>query len=257
MVSCTSADSALSDDAKLVVGKVGMNLTAWRKDEFSMIGKAQDASITPPSTLPAKRSENSGSSCDEQGYVQTECVTRVTDVSNAGPSHVDYQQLEADSGDQNVQSSVGDIAPQDIKMTEANQVESSTIISQEKNQVVGSSCTTTLGNLTSVSMITSTTCCSRINRDGSSHINEYSNVNLQLIASRDAAQPHRSLSKQHSGILDNQDAFLTSNAPALETHAVEKGDALIDKQFVKADEPKNGAGGDMSVKWKGNSADVY
>ncbi|KAL9661142.1 hypothetical protein QQ045_025964 [Rhodiola kirilowii] len=52
--SCTSASSDLSYDAKLVVGESGMNLTAWRKDEVSIIGKVQDAPNTLPSILSAK-----------------------------------------------------------------------------------------------------------------------------------------------------------------------------------------------------------
>uniref|UniRef100_A0A7N0VAH8 Protein kinase domain-containing protein n=1 Tax=Kalanchoe fedtschenkoi TaxID=63787 RepID=A0A7N0VAH8_KALFE len=307
-----STSSDLSDDAKMTDGEVGTNLTAWRKDLTSIINKARDSSITPPSALPLRSSDNIDSSGDEQGYVQKEFITGVKDGSNAAPSHGDYQHLEADDANQKMVCSIEANASQgfhavtatglsslsppidalasvDIKMMETNQVEASTVISQDVNQglvsfktdkriagnrdpsyifgnflnhpttqssVIGSSCATTLGNSTSAPMITSTTCCSQINRDGNSHAAESSNVNCQVVGCKDAAQPPRSSSKWNGGISANQDAYSTSNASALETRVVEKGSSLINEQLVRADVPKNGTGGDKSVKWKGTNADV-
>uniref|UniRef100_A0A7N0V9S3 Protein kinase domain-containing protein n=1 Tax=Kalanchoe fedtschenkoi TaxID=63787 RepID=A0A7N0V9S3_KALFE len=309
---CTSTNSDLSDVAKMIEGKVETKSAAWRKDTASMGGKARDLSITPPSALPLRSSDNSGSSCDEQGCAQKEGFTSVKEGGSAALSHGDYRRLEADYVNQKMLCSiaenasqgfhaamdtrlsslsphVGTLASTDIKMTETNQVEASTVIDQDINQgvvsfktdkriagikdpsyvfgnflnhpstlssVVGSSCTTTMRNSTSAPMITSTTCCSRINPDGYSNANESSYVNPQVVGCEDAAQPPRSSSKLSFGISANQEARSTSDASAAENHVVEKGSSLINEQLIRDDAPENGTGRDKSVKWKGSSDDV-
>ncbi|CAM8914282.1 unnamed protein product [Rhodiola kirilowii] len=307
-----SGSSNSSDDAKMVEGQLGKNFTAWRKDMVFMIDKARDASITPPSMMIERTSDHSGSSCDEQGHTQKECVTGVMDVISSGPSHGDYQRLEANDGKQKMLCSIdenalqglhsvmatglsslsshtGLLASVDIKMMETNQAEASSIVSQDVNQggtsfnaekriagikdpsyefgnflnhpttqssVIGSSCTTTLGNSTSAPMITSTTCCSHINQDDNSHANDCPNVNRQLVGCGDAAQPPRSSFKCNFGISANQEARSTSNASSVAARVIEKSSPSVAKQHERGDVPKNGAGGDKSVKWKGISADV-
>lgn len=83
----TSAGSDVSDDVRQVEGKEGMHMAGERKGADSVIGEAQDTSVTPPSTLSAKICEHS-----------------------AGPSNVDYQQLELDGGEQNLRCSIGETA---------------------------------------------------------------------------------------------------------------------------------------------------
>lgn len=101
-----SGISEFSDDSKKEDGKLGANFTAWRKDMASMIDKAQEASVTPPSTLVGRTSDHSGSTCNEKAYVHKECVMGVQNRVSSYPSRGDSQFLEADDNKQKMSCSI-------------------------------------------------------------------------------------------------------------------------------------------------------
>lgn len=192
------------------------------------------------------------------------------------------------TGLSNLPTHIGSLASEDIKMMETNQMDVSTVISQNVNQgvvssvmdkrtagikdpsyefgtflnhpttrlsVVGTSCSTTIGNSTSAPMITSTTCCS-CNQGDKYHDNDCSNVNSHRVGCGDAIHPPHTSSKRNGGISANQEILSTSNAYDTEAHDLKKGSSLIADQLERDAVSKNIAGAEKSVRWKENSADV-